>query len=113
MIKLNHLKNGKVFSTILLFALSFLQKNKSANIGVDGSNDARAYLYHRMFFTNKEYLSEFLIPIGVDWYVRMLRDGTVEKDPDGFVFFKPKPEPLDYKRSMKDLYRYYMFYLIQ
>lgn len=100
-----------MFSTVLLFALSFLRKNNSSTIGVDGSNDIRAYLYHRMFLTNKNYLCDVIITIGVDWYVRLLRNNTVEKDNLGFPFFKPKPEQFDYQRSTKDLYRYYMFHL--
>ncbi|WP_436488440.1 DUF6934 family protein [Chitinophaga sp. ARDCPP14] len=110
-IKVNHSNIGKMFSTVLLFALSFLRKNNSSTIGVDGSNDIRAYLYHRMFQTNKKYLCDVIITIGVDWYVRLLRNNTVEKDNLGFPFFKPKPEQFDYQRSTKDLYRYYMFHL--
>lgn len=110
-IKINHSDTGKMFSTVLLFALSFLQRNSSFTIGVDGSNNVRAYLYHRMFLTNKNYLHDFFLTIGVDWYVRLLRDNTIEKDNMGFAFFKPKPEPFDYKRATNDLYRYYMFHL--
>ncbi|MET6996934.1 DUF6934 family protein [Chitinophaga defluvii] len=110
-VKLNHSDINKMFSTILLFSLTFLKVNPSVKIGIDGSNDVRAYLYHRMFLTNKNYLNEFFVTIGVDWYVRLLRDGTVERDHQGLAFFKPKPEPFDYQRTAIDLYRYYMFLL--
>lgn len=110
-VKINHADRNKMFSTILLFGLLYLQANPDATIGIDGSNDARAYLYHRMFQTNKTYLNEYFITIGVDWYVRLLRSGHVEVDTNNIPFFKPRPEPFDYQRHSKDLYRYYMFYL--
>jgi hypothetical protein len=65
-----------------------------------------------MFFKNKAYLEEFFVSIGVDWYVRLLRNGDIERDADGEPYFKPKPEPFDYKR-VRDLNRYYMFHLRQ
>lgn len=111
-IRLHHQDVNRVFSTIILFALTFLQTYRHATIGLDGSNDGRAYLYHRMFVTNREYLGQFFISLGVDWYVRLLRNLTVEEDANGNPFFKPKPEPFDYTRSTRDLYRYYMFHLI-
>lgn len=109
--KINHQNKGKVFSTILLFALIYLQSNPEIIIGIDGSDDARAYLYHRMFLTNRKYLSEYFVTIGVDWYVKLLRNNTVELDTDGSPYFKPRPEPFDYQRPTTHLYRYYMFQL--
>jgi hypothetical protein len=111
-IRCHHENVNKVFSTIILFSLTFLQTHRHATIGLDGSDDGRAYLYHRMFITNREYLCQFFISLGVDWYVRLLRNGTVEADTSGNPFFKPKPEPFDYNRSTRDLYRYYMSHLI-
>jgi hypothetical protein len=111
-VKINHLKIEKVFSTILLFCLVFLQSNSNASIGLDGSNDVRAYLYHRMFITNRDYFKDYFLSIGVDWYVKLLRNGEIELDKNGNAFFKPKPETFDYTRKSKDLYRYYMFHLI-
>lgn len=111
--KINHSNKDKVFSTILLFCLAYLQSNPSITIGLDGTNDVRAYLYHRMFLTNKKNLQEYFITIGVDWYVKLLRNGEVELDKDGHAFFKPKPEPFDYNRLPTDLYRYYMFHLLE
>ena len=37
--KINHQNKDKVFSTILLFSLVFLQSNPQMTIGIDGSND--------------------------------------------------------------------------
>jgi len=91
--------------------LTFLQENPTVAIGLDGSNDVRAYLYHRMFCSNKEYLDEYFVALGVDWFVRLLRNNDYERNADGSAFFKPRPEPFDYQRAAKDLYRYYMFHL--
>ncbi len=113
MARVFHSNPDKVFSTILLFCLYFLQKNASFQIGLDGSDDTRAYLYHRMFITNKEYLDEYFKAIGVDWYLRLLRNGDFETDSDGQFFFQPKPEDFNYQRPLKDLYRYYVFQLRQ
>jgi len=108
-IKLKHENTSKVFSTIIFYAITFLKNNENISIGIDGSNDARAYLYHRMFISNKEYLKEYVKTIGVDWYVRLLRNNEIECDDSGYAFFKPKPEPFDYLRKSTDLYRYYIF----
>lgn len=100
-----------MFSTIMLFVLAFLDENPHVTIGLDGSDDIRAYMYHRMFLTNKAYFANYFFTLGVDWFVRLLRNGKIELDSDGAPFFKPKPEPFDYRRSANDLYRYYMFHL--
>ncbi|MEE4000834.1 hypothetical protein V1T75_10830 [Tenacibaculum sp. FZY0031] len=111
---LSHRNVNKVFSTVLLFAITFLENNRDENyfIGIDGSNEIRANLYHRMFRYNYNSLSDTIVTVGVDWYVKLLRNGTdIERDSDGIPLFKPRPEPFDLNRSPKDLYRYYMFSL--
>lgn len=112
-INLKHRDSNKVFSTIILFAIIFLKHNPIATIGIDGSDDLRAHLYHRMFRYNYKDLRDFIVIIGVDWYVRLLRNGSIELDDNGSAFFKPKPEPFDFQRKATDLYRYYMFNLNQ
>lgn len=107
----HHANINKVFSTIVLFAIAFLQENSEISIGIDGSNEARAYLYHRILRSNQEALSTFIRTVGVDWYVRLLRNGDIETDEDGFAFFKPRPEPFDSNRAGTDLYRYYLINL--
>jgi hypothetical protein len=109
--KIDHQNKGKLFSTILLFALMYLRNYPHITIGIDGSNDVRAYLYHRMCKANREYLSEYFIPIGVDWYVKLLRNGNIEFDIDGYPYFKPKSELFDFERLVFNLYRYYMMQL--
>lgn len=112
-IQLKHKNGNKVFSTVLFYAIAFLQINpESYSIGIDGSNEIRAYLYHRMFRFNHRTLSDTIVTVGVDWYVRLLRNGTdIERDENNFPFFKPRPEPFDLDRNTNDLYRYYMFSL--
>jgi len=109
--KIKHTDTNKMFSTVLFFGLVFLQANPDFIIGIDGSTETRAYLYHRMFQTNINHLNEYFVTIGVDWYVRLLRNNNIEVDRNGSPFFKPKPEPFDIQRPTTDLYRYYMFHL--
>ncbi|SHL99428.1 hypothetical protein [Chitinophaga sp. CF418] len=110
-IRLRHENIGKVFSTVLFHGLTFLQENPELILGIDGSDDLRATLYHLMVKSNRVYLSEFFVIIGVDWYVRVFRDGNYELDADGNLLSKPKSEQFDYERTRHDLYRYYMFHL--
>lgn len=112
-VRLKHANVNKVFSTVLFQGLCFLEMHPQLTIGIDGSDDLRAALYHRIFRSNKKYLSPIFNSIGVDWYVRIFRDGRYEQDMQGYYIAKPKPEPFDYKRTRHDLYRYYMFTLNQ
>lgn len=113
-ITVSHQNPDKVFSTIMLCAIAFLQKNESKfSIGIDGSDDRRAYLYHRMFISNQSNLSDIITTVGVDWYVKLLRNrNDIERDSNNNPLFKPRPEPFDFNRKPIDLYRYYMFSLI-
>lgn len=105
---LKHTDRGRVFSTIIVFAMAFLQQNAGSTIGIDGSDERRAYLYHRMFQSNYEALKDSIVITGVDWYVKLLRNRDVERDANGNFFFKPRPEPFDFQRKSIDLYRYYL-----
>lgn len=110
--RLKHTDSNKLFSTIIIFAVAFLSEYPELTIGLDGSDDSRAILYHSMFIANRKYLSHYVIGIGVDWYVKLLRNQIeIELKQDGTPFFKPRPEPFDYSRTRHDLYRYYMFQL--
>ncbi|KFF07849.1 DUF6934 family protein [Chryseobacterium luteum] len=107
-IKLQHKNINKLFSTIIFFVITFLDTNKDKKIGIDGSDDTRAYLYHRMFISNHEELNDLVVIIGVDWYVKLLRNGNVERDQYDRALFKPRPEPFDLERKASNLYRYYL-----
>lgn len=110
-IKIHYKDKSKMFSTVILFTLTFLKENPTATIGLDGSNDARAYLYHRMFLTNRDYFKEYFVSFGVDWFVRLLRNNSVETDVNGRPLFKPQTQYFSYQRSTQDLYLYYMYRL--
>jgi hypothetical protein len=107
-IRLKHLDRSIVYSTLVFCMLLFLKRYPDLTVGLDGSNDLRAAIYHGIFLFNRNHLDEDLIPFGIDWYVRLLRNGEdVERRTDGTPFFKPISERFDYKRSRHDLYRYY------
>ena len=110
-VKLRHKDLGKVLSTVLFHGNNFLRGNSSLVLGVDGSDDVRAMLYHLITKVNRAYLSEFFALFGVDWYIRVFRDGRYEIDQHGDLISRPKPEFFNYQRSRHDLYRYYMFRL--
>jgi len=42
-VSLSHSNPAKVFSTVILVAIAFLERNPSLAIGIDGSDDRRAY----------------------------------------------------------------------
>jgi len=111
--KLTHQNHSKVFSTIVLAAASFLKKNELKYVGIDGSNNARAYMYYRCLLNNLDYLNDLFIVRGVNYYVRVLRK---LKDSDEFhaidandsiVMLKEinKPENIAYEK----LHNYFIF----
>jgi hypothetical protein len=109
--RISHKDRNKVYSTLIFFGYTFLLQNPKYTIGLDGSDFIRAAIYHRIFQTNRVYLEDYFIALGVDNCVRFKRNGEYEKDATGAPLLKPRPEPFDYKRSTKDLYWYYMFHL--
>jgi hypothetical protein len=74
--KLTHLDHSKVFSTIVFEGLSFLTQNPDKFLGIDGSNTARAYMYYRCIQNNFDYLAFYFAIYGVNYYMRILRDGS-------------------------------------
>ncbi|RFM26265.1 DUF6934 family protein [Deminuibacter soli] len=111
-VRLRHKDSSLVFSTAILFALTFLTEFPDMHIGFDGSDDTRATLYHSMFITNRTTMQDFFVSIGVDWYVKLLRNQLdIERSAEGIPLFKPRPEAFDYQRIRHDLYRYYMLAL--
>jgi hypothetical protein len=71
--KLSHADHSRVFSTILFAALAFLKEHPGKYLGIDGSNNARAYLYYRCIRNNFRYLSQHFNIHGIKYYVRILR----------------------------------------
>lgn len=78
--KLLHKHHSKVFSTVLLACFTFLEKFPDRYLGVDGSNNARAYLYYRCIQNNFEYLEQFFLMHGAKYYVRILRKPNDEDE---------------------------------
>jgi len=72
-IKLPHGDHAKVFSTIIFAGMTYLRENPTKFLGIDGSNNARAYMYYRCIQNNFDYLTKHFEIYGVNYYVRMLR----------------------------------------
>jgi hypothetical protein len=113
--KLQHQNHSKVFSTIIFSALSFLTENKEKFLGIDGSSNARAYMYYRCIQNNFDYLNQFFTIYGVNFYVRVLRklkdeDEVNPIDPEDI---KPLPELIEKGNSIpaEKLYNYFIFKL--
>lgn len=114
-VKLHHKNHSKVFSTIVFAAFTFLEGNKDKYLGIDGSNNARAYMYYRCIQNNFDYLSDIFDIYGVNYYVRILRkikdeDFTYPIDEDDI---KPFIEKIDknIKIQADKLYNYFIFKL--
>ncbi len=76
--ELTHQDYSKTFSTILLNGLTYLTANPDHYLGVDGSDNARAYLYYRTLQHNYDYLAQFFHFFGVKYYVRISRFGKTQ-----------------------------------
>jgi len=74
--RITHADPSKVFSTIILSALTFLNNNPDKYVGIDGSNNARAFLYFRIIQNNYDLLNRYFVIYGVNYYVRILRKNT-------------------------------------
>ena len=110
-IKLTHRNYSKVFSTIVFEAFSFLKQNPGKYLGIDGSNNARAYLYYRCIQNNLDYLSNCFIIYGINYYVRMLRqqvDGDYIFDTDDLMAI-PKEIQTNQPILSEKLYNYFIF----
>ncbi|MBS1661401.1 MAG: hypothetical protein JST68_10165 [Bacteroidetes bacterium] len=75
-----HKDYSKVFSSILLAGLTYLTEHPDHFLGIDGSNNARAYLYYRFIQQNFIYLDKYFEIYGVKYYVRISRFGKNQYD---------------------------------
>lgn len=71
--RLSHQDHSKVFSTVVLAAIAFLEQHPDQHVGIDGSNNARAFMYYRCIRNNHAYLSTIFEIWGINYYIRMLR----------------------------------------
>lgn len=72
-IEISHKDLSKAFSTIVFAALTFLAENPDKFIGIDGSNNVRAFMYYKCINNNFDYLTSYFKLYGVNYYVRVLR----------------------------------------
>ena len=113
-IKLTHADYSKVFSTILFDARTWLLRNPNYYIGIDGSSNARAYLYYRFIQRNYDYLNTYFNMYGVKYYVRITRFGKKQYDnPFDFADIHPYGEKLekDMIPQAEFMYNYFFFNL--
>jgi len=116
-VKLYHQDHSKLFSTIVFTGLSFLRSNREKFLGIDGSNNARTYMYYRCIQNNYEYLKQFMNIYGVNYYIRILR--KIKEEDDCFPFdeedIKALPQTIVRHLPIKHekLHNYFIFNLIQ
>ena len=110
--ELTHIDYSKVFSTILLSAYTYLEHNTNHYLGVDGSENNRAYFYYRAMMRNFGYLDRRFNVYGIKYFVRISRMGKTQYD-NPFDFEDIKPElykiSSDHKLSQHSMYNYFIF----
>lgn len=112
-IKLSHQDYSKVFSTVLLEAMAYLKKHPDKYVGIDGSDNARAYMYYRCIQNNFPYLSSIFTIEGFNYYIRMLRqgkDGNCDLDTEDIITTSRIIEA-DEPVNPEKLYNYFIFTL--
>lgn len=112
--ELPHKDYSKVFSSIHVIGLMYLTKNKDHYLGIDGSNNARAYLYYRLLQKNFEYLDQFIKIYGLKYYVRISRFGKNQYDnPFDFKDILPGTDRItkDMRLNPEFMYNYFIFNL--
>jgi hypothetical protein len=112
--ELNHADYSRVFSTILFTALTYLKSNPEHYLGIDGSDNARAYFYYRAIKRNFSYLDQHFRMFGVKYFVRISRFGKTQYD-NPFDFDEIMPYPFRIasqdRISQDKMYNYFIFNL--
>jgi hypothetical protein len=114
-IELTHADYSRVFSTILFSALAYLKTNPDHYLGIDGSDNARAYFYYRALQRNFGYLHQHFRMFGVKYFVRITRFGKTQYDnPFDFEDIMPYPFRIEKgaKVSQDHMYNYFIFNLV-
>lgn len=113
--KLPHLDHSKLFSTIVFSCMTFLTSNEDKYLGIDGSNNARAYLYYRCIQNNFDYLSQYFLIYGVNYYVRILRKVNTHDEYHPMDAEDIVATPIEIKKEAMvkydKLYNYFIFRL--
>lgn len=114
--ELAHTDYSKVFSTILFTAFVYLKNNPEHYLGIDGSDNARAYFYYRALQRNFAYLDKHFKMYGVKYFVRITRFGKTQYD-NPFDFEDIMPYPFRIHKgqliSQDHMYNYFIFNLKQ
>ena len=109
---LTHKDYSKVFSTILFSAFTYLKRNPDHFIGIDGSDNNRAYLYYKFLQRNYDYLSKHFNVFGIKYYVRISRLGKTQYD-NPFNFDDVQSTPNEIQKGKKlppdEMYNYFTF----
>lgn len=79
-VKITHANHSKVFSSIVFAGLTFLKRNPSKYLGIDGSNNARACMYYRCILNNYDYLTSSFKIYGINYFIRILRKNKNEEN---------------------------------
>jgi len=112
--QISHSDYSKVFSTILLSGLTYLKTHPEHYLGIDGSDEARAYLYNKFLQRNYDYLSEYFNLYGLKYYVRITRFGKTQyENPFDFEDVLPETYPIIKGEQIPSgkLYNYFVFNL--
>lgn len=113
--KMQHQNYSRVFSTILLSALNYLTTNPTHYVGIDGSDNSRAFLYYRFLQRNYQYLNKYFDIYGLKYYVRITRFGRTQyENPFDFEDIIPFPDLIQKtNKPPSKMYNYFMFRLKQ
>ena len=108
-----HKDYSRVFSTILLHALNYLTSNPDQYLGIDGSDNFRAYYYWRFLQRNYDYLNKYFEMFGLKYYVRITRFGKNQYDnPFDFEDIDAQPDRIQKTNEWpKLMYNYFIFKL--
>jgi hypothetical protein len=112
--ELSHSDYSRVFSTILLTALTYMTSNPGHSLGIDGSDNRRAYLYYHILQRNFDYLDEHFVISGLKYYVRITRFGKNQyDDPFDFKDILPEVQPVEknVKVPQELMFNYFIFKL--
>lgn len=113
-VELTHRDFSKVFSTILFLAIAYLKNNPGHYLGVDGSDNTRAYFYYRTLQRNYKILDKHFHIYGIKYFVRITRFGKKQYDnPFDFEDIMPYPTKIGKGDpvSQDDMYNYFIFTL--
>ena len=105
---------SKVFSTILFTGRAYLIANPDRFLGIDGSDNARAYYYYRAIQRNFRILDRHFNMYGIKYYVRITRFGRTQyENPFDFEDIIAWPTKIEEGAQISQdfMYNYFIFNL--